>query len=183
MIKEELIREKMPTLCMEEGKHFISYLSIVFNHSTSMTYDLEMNFKIEPSSENVCKEDSVSGDFNLKMHANFQGLIDFIEPLIRGEIGVADTTSVKINYVRIYPRHKGDGVWTMFMSYKAECSAIGCSRQEHQKEIEYIPEIFAKVNEILKDSGFRLNLNMKGMPVSEPMPASVVDDRFEILDL
>ena len=50
---EELLKKEMPTLSMRGGKHFISYLNIRFNHSSAMTYNMEINFKIEPDSGNL----------------------------------------------------------------------------------------------------------------------------------
>jgi hypothetical protein len=175
--KKEILENEMPTLSIQEGKHHISYLNIVFNHSSSDTYNMEMYFKIEPSDENPCTTNSVSGEFNLKLHASFQGLISLIEPLIREEIGVADTTDVKINFIRIYPKHLEGPIFMMSMQCRATCFAVGCASVEHSKEIGYVPVAFVEVNKILESTGIRLNIDVEGIP------ASIVDDRFEILDL
>lgn len=175
--KKELLRDEMPTLSIQKGKHPISHLNIIFLHSSSMTYDMEIIFKIEPSDENVCTSNSISGEFSLKLHTNFQDLIDLVEPLIRKDIGLADTTGVEINFIRIYPKQIKKNSFRMAMSYRAICSTTGCASQEHSNEIKYAPEVFARVNKILKDTGFKLNIDIESI-------TSLVDStRFEIMDL
>lgn len=175
--KKELLENEMPTLSIQEGNLPISYLNIVFNHSSSNTYNMEMYFKIEPSGENACTTNSIAGEFELKLHANSKGLVDLIEPLVRKEIGVADTTDVKINFIRIYPKHIEGPIFMMSMQCRATCFAVGCASVEHSKEIGYIPVAFVEVNKILESTGIRLNIDIEGIP------SSIVDDRFEILDL
>jgi len=181
--KQQLLKLEMPTVSMQKGKHSISYLNMIFNHSSSMTYNMEMNFSIEPNDEeNVCTTNSIHGEFAFKLHANFQNLIDLIEPLIRSEIGVADTTGVDINFIRIYPKHVEGHIFVMAISCKATCSTIGCASQEHVTDIEYIPEIFVRVNKILENTGFRLNIDIEEK-ANEITSDKVIDNRTDILDI
>ena len=132
--------------------------------------------------EILVPQNSISGQFDLKLHANFQGLIDLMEPLIREKIGVADTTNVQITFIRVYPKHLEGHIFMMSTTCRAICSTPGCCSKEHYIEIEHSPEIFVKVNKILKSTGLKLNINID-VEAKVTDISSTVDDRFEILDL
>jgi hypothetical protein len=186
--KEELIKKEMPSLSIQEGKCHISHLNIVFNHFSSANYNMEMGFAIESNSGNYMVSNSISGNFELKLHANTQDmadLVDLVEPLIREDLGIEATTDVEISLIKVYLKHIEQDIFMINMHYKAECSTVGCASQIHTNNIEYIPEVFTRVNKILKGTGFRFNLNIDADIESKADDGlSVIDsDRFDIMDL
>lgn len=175
--KKDLLKDEMPSLSIQRDQHSISYLNMIFNHKSTNTYDIEMYFKIEPSQENQSIENSISGEFKFFLHVDFQGIIDLVEPLMRERIGVADTTYVEINFVRIYIHHIERGLFRMGMECRATCSAAGCGEKEHKTEIDYTPEIFRRVNKVLEPIGFRFNIE------GEHATVAVDSNRFELMDM